>query len=55
MKETGSPIRHEKGLTKAENKSEFLLKSHVTAGKVNSGLVEERHRVWGTFQGVHKN
>ena len=54
MKETSFPVRHEKGLTKAENKGKFLLRSHVTAEQVNLGLVEERHRVQGTFQGVQK-
>lgn len=55
MKETSFPVRHEKGLTKAENKGQFLLRSHVTAEQVNLGLVEERNRVQGTFQGVPKS
>lgn len=33
VKETSSQIRHEKGLTKAEKKREFLLKSSVAQEK----------------------
>lgn len=45
MKETSFPVRHEKGLTKAENKGEFLLRSCVMAEQVSFGLAEKRHRV----------
>lgn len=45
MKETSFLVRHEKGLTKAENKGKFLLRSHVTAEQVSFGLAEKRHRV----------